>query len=304
MGHRDSPLVLVSLGADPELFLRDHKTKEPVPSIGYIKGTKHNPEPVEKLGQGFAIQEDNVMVEFNIPPCHNQIDFDKSIGMMLKYLEKYFIKMNYDLDISASMLFKPEQLNHPQAQVMGCDPDYDAWHRRQNPPPDEEIARKGLRSAGGHIHVGVERFDGDDLTGRDRELLVRAMDICLGIPAFFVDPDNRRKELYGRPGAFRPKSYGVEYRTLSNFWINSSENRKWVWKATEKAVELVHLIPDLLTGPLNNLSDAMAKNNKPLLLHMYSMIGKSPIPPGFAEITKPATISKNIKSKNPDNILF
>ncbi len=49
------------------------------------------------------------------------------------------------------------------------------------------------------------------------------MDAVLGIPAILLDDGLLRKQLYGKAGAFRPKEYGVEYRSLSNFWVFSPE---------------------------------------------------------------------------------
>jgi hypothetical protein len=38
--------------------------------------------------------------------------------------------------------------------------------------------------------------------------------------------------LYGAPGSFRPKSFGVEYRPLSNAWLNSPEIAQQVYAIT------------------------------------------------------------------------
>jgi hypothetical protein len=46
-----------------------------------------------------------------------------------------------------------------------------------------------------------------------------------------------RKKLYGKAGAFRPKSYGVEYRTLSNFWIFEEKYIDWVYSAVESSLQ-------------------------------------------------------------------
>lgn len=46
-----------------------------------------------------------------------------------------------------------------------------------------------------------------------------------------------RRELYGKAGAFRPTSYGVEYRTLSNFWLRRKEYMQWVYAQTHRAFE-------------------------------------------------------------------
>jgi hypothetical protein len=47
-------------------------------------------------------------------------------------------------------------------------------------------------------------------------------DLLCGIPSVLIDRDpnvaNRRKQ-YGRAGDYRYQPHGIEYRTLSNFWI-------------------------------------------------------------------------------------
>ena len=35
----------------------------------------------------------------------------------------------------------------------------------------------------------------------------------------------------------RFKPYGLEYRTLSNFWVFSDSLNKWVWDSTERALD-------------------------------------------------------------------
>jgi hypothetical protein len=55
----------------------------------------------------------------------------------------------------------------------------------------------------------------------------------------------KRRGLYGKRGAYRPKSYGVEYRTLSNFWVGHPALCDWAWRATAKAID------DAMTNRLN-----------------------------------------------------
>ena len=40
----------------------------------------------------------------------------------------------------------------------------------------------------------------------------------MGLPAVRRDSQDKRRKLYGQAGRFRPTSYGIEYRTLSNYW--------------------------------------------------------------------------------------
>ena len=51
-------------------------------------------------------------------------------------------------------------------------------------------------------------------------IMVKSMDVLLGAGSCFYDKDRKRRQLYGKAGAFRPKAYGVEYRSLSNAWLS------------------------------------------------------------------------------------
>lgn len=67
----------------------------------------------------------------------------------------------------------------------------------------------------GHIHLGYNDIE-VPFNGRihkykvdeQRARIVQAMDLFIGIPSVIMEPDNKRKELYGQAGAFRPKPYG------------------------------------------------------------------------------------------------
>ena len=50
------------------------------------------------------------------------------------------------------------------------------------------------------------------------------MDYTLGLDSLLLDSDTRRRSMYGRAGSFRFKEYGIEYRTLSNFWIKNNKS--------------------------------------------------------------------------------
>lgn len=219
-----SKKLLFTLGADPELFLRSQEGLY-ISSIGKFGGTKQQPKNV---GKGCAIQEDNVAVEFNIPPARSLLEFDESLQYSLNVLQERAKELNLMLAIDASAEFSPEQLASPQAKEFGCEPDFNAWTMQQNPRPT--AVNQSLRSCGGHVHVGT------DLNIID---VIRAMDLFLGCPSTIMDKDTRRRELYGKAGAFRNKPYGGEYRALSNYWLKSSDTIKWVYDQTERALNWV-----------------------------------------------------------------
>jgi len=84
----------------------------------------------------------------------------------------------------------------------------------------------------GHIHIGYSDHN-MDLNMR----IIQSMDLFLGVPSILLDTDEDRRKMYGKAGEFRHKSYGVEYRVLSNFWLQSEEHVEWVFKNIYRALE-------------------------------------------------------------------
>jgi hypothetical protein len=222
-------MYVTALGADPETFLMD-STGKFISSVGLIGGSKDAPRPIDD--EGNAVQEDNVTVEFNIPACLNVEDFKKHIKKNKDWITQQAAKFGLVPCIKPSAVFDDDQLDTEAAKTFGCEPDFNAWRDgRINPRPSAD--NPNLRSCGGHVHIQLL----DDRI--DHLAVVRAMDLFVGCLMLEFDNDTGRRELYGKAGAFRKKSYGLEYRTASNKWIESDERIQWVWDQTEKALEFV-----------------------------------------------------------------
>ena len=227
-------MSLVRIGSDPETFLRDAAGKY-ISSVGLIGGSKDEPMPI---GNGCSVQEDNVTVEFNTPPTNDPQEFVNAINYNLDWISNRAAELGLSVVFDPSAVFERDQLTTAGALTFGCDPDFNAWDfGSANPRPKSR--NKALRSAGGHIHIEAPELDKLELT--------KAMDLFVGVPMLEFDTDSRRRELYGKAGAFRPKSYGIEYRTASNAWLQSDDTKRWAFDQTQKAVEFVRSgkqIPD------------------------------------------------------------
>ena len=120
----------------------------------------------------------------------------------------------------------------------------------------------------GHISIGW-----DDFT-QDQQLdIIKAMDATLGLESVLLDDDTERKKLYGKAGCFRFREYGIEYRSLSNFWIKNDESLNWAWNTTMKAIELVNSGKIEEVKELGNyIVEAINTNNKELAQELLNKI--------------------------------
>lgn len=218
-----------TLGCDPEVLLVTQDGVKYISSVGLIGGSKDMPRPIDE--EGNAVQEDNVSVEFNTPPCKSAADFILHINKNKEWITARAATLGLQMVIKPSAVFDEDQLQTPEAQTFGCEPDFCAWtDGEQNPRP--AAVNKNLRSCGGHIHVGLTEDD-------DMLMVVKAMDLFVGCMMLEFDDDKGRRELYGKAGAFRKKNYGVEYRTASNRWIETDDRIQWAWDQTDKALAFV-----------------------------------------------------------------
>lgn len=237
------PMEGITFGCDPELFIVDSKGEFVCPD-GIIPGTKDEPYPVPKG----AVQQDGMAAEFNINPVDNYHDFEDSIKTVMKEMEK-FLPDGYRYACVPSAVFSEAEWERASEKTkqLGCSPDFNAWTGSPNPPPaDEENPR--LRCAGGHLHYGWT--NDADMSNAQHILacrdLVKQLDWFLGGWSIRLDKDDLRRRLYGKAGAMRFKPYGVEYRTLSNFWLANPSRRKAVWNRMNSAIWAMRasFIPD------------------------------------------------------------
>lgn len=216
------------LGADPETFVGDANGVRSI--IDKIGGTKDCPMPLFDLGDGFAVQEDNVALEFNIPASDSKAAFIHNMNKATGFLEQ-MIKDMHGLHFvkDAAVSFPESEMSDPRSWLFGCEPDYNCWTGKANPKP--KAKDKFLRSCGGHVHIGVD--------GLDADWIGKGCDLVLGVPSVLMDKDTLRKELYGKAGAIRYKKYGVEYRVLSNFWMHSDKTMEWVYDGVDRVLNMV-----------------------------------------------------------------
>ncbi len=241
----------IILGSDPEIWAK--KEDVIVCADGLVKGTKMNPHVVE----GGAIQVDGFALEYNTDPAATLAEWEAN---HLKVQKAMLDRLDgYTLGFEATAVFSDEDFNAApeDAKVMGCEPDYNAYTKRANPKPNGDVT---FRTAGGHIHIGWgENFDiNSDFHLGECRALVRVLDLFLGLPSILMDDDWQRRQLYGAAGAFRPKSYGLEYRTLSNFWTATPLLRAWAYNNTLAAIKYAANV----NNPIYNVSEYINNNNK------------------------------------------
>ncbi|AUG88434.1 COOH.NH2 ligase [Vibrio phage Vp_R1] len=200
--------------------------------LGYSKNSKMYIE-----GAPFRFQEDNVLLEFDIDPASNFVTFNSYISKAIESAKEIASGHGMSIGKMCSHIYSEEELaNFAQsAFVFGCDADYNVLTGRKNRIPR---ASAGLRSAGGHVHLGFDISDdfGDKFVETQMNVGI-ACDYFLGLHSIMEDSDKRRREIYGKAGAVRFKDYGIEYRTLSNYWIFSDEKRKAIYLRSQSAVE-------------------------------------------------------------------
>lgn len=257
----------VTIGSDPEMFLFDNSTKTVVSSIGLIPGVKGNAWVDPSWKPGFGLETDNILVEFNIPPCTNKIDFVENIFFMKNYIRQ-FVKQfnnNYDVRCEASFMVPENQLQSDEAKLLGCSVDYNVYTEEPNPKPEGN--KTNLRSGGFHIHVGYNNPNVQTSLN-----MIKYLDAFLGVPSVIYDTDTRRRALYGKAGCFRLTAYGFEYRVISSHFLKTKTLVRFVWDQTAKAIaafnsEKILPEPAQVIDAINNSNIELAKK----LIDVYNL---------------------------------
>lgn len=220
------------IGADPEVFAYDKTRGQFISAHGLIPGTKAEPY---KVNDG-AVQVDGMALEFNIVPDSNIETVWQRIVHVRKTMEA-MLPANIETKAEPSVTFVSEVFDQapPHAKELGCEPDFSAYTFSHN-VIDTSAKNSRHRTASGHIHLGwtsgVNPLSPEHIVKCGQ--MVQQLDSVVGAICVLIEGTGgrRRRKLYGALGAFRPKPYGLEYRTPANNWIRDEKRAALVLEAT------------------------------------------------------------------------
>lgn len=215
----------MTLGSDPEFFFEK-------------KGKIIGAEKVLRYAMKNIIV-DGVQGELNPPAytCRAQMG-----GGMKEILSRLYAIVEQDPELkinwNTTVKIEKEELDtlSDKAKVFGCAPSMNADGETGSPTAD--ASEYLYRSAGGHIHIGTSSGL-PQLAMRDPLRLVNVLDILVGNTCVLIDRDpgsKKRREMYGRAGEFRLPTHGLEYRVLSNFWLQNYALMSFVMGMARSAV--------------------------------------------------------------------
>lgn len=211
------------VGVDVEGFVYNNATDRYVPCVGLVPGTKDHPHQLDDLRKGYCIQEDNVMVEFNIPPQKTARNFESALVDVRAAVDA-MLPEDHMAVYCPSVKFSPKDLMSEQAQTIGCDPDFDAY--KGGSIRTELPALSNYRGAGGHIHIGGD-FQCPDFVA------ALFADVTIGIQNGITgNKRDARTSWYGQPGIYRPKPYGIEWRSPSSHWMSMGDYYSYIGSST------------------------------------------------------------------------
>lgn len=212
----------ITFGSDPELLIVDDNN-DPKSAIDIIHGSPD--DRVTILGHQFYY--DNVLAECAVKPGSSKKEvlnnFKECLGIYADIVKPY------KLSVTACVDFPADQLNNEIARKAGCAIDSCAYELKMKDPPKDLIKNGNMRSCGGHIHLGSELLASD---GPEPILAIYMLDLFIGVSSLHLDRDPtslRRRLIYGKAGRYRSKDYGLEYRSLGNFWLMSPKMTELIY---------------------------------------------------------------------------
>lgn len=231
----------IYLGTDPELFFEQDGEiigAEKVLPEGGISGAS---------GVGKVII-DGIQAELNPAPSHCREVLATNIARCLFSLKAVADQKKVKLSFKQTVQISQKEMDSlsDKSKQFGCSKSENA-HQKDLTTGVKDGATYFYRSAGGHIHIGMPRTT--DMYSetykafkKEPERLVQMLDIIVGNFCVLIDRDEGnklRRQTYGRAGEFRLPPHGLEYRTLSNFWLQNYTLMSLVFSLARLAVSIV-----------------------------------------------------------------
>lgn len=299
----------IYMGADPEFFFRPTKKRNIIGSEKVIDKDKGvDVKSLHNTMVRSAIICDGVQGELNIAPSSCRAYVGNQIRECFVVLDRHLKKTDVVADFRplAKITKKEMQSLSPQSKIFGCSPSYNAW---EMPPevPIEDInpAEYRIRTAGGHLHLGS---NDRNLTKWMKDNIVRTIKMCdyiVGNTCVLLDRDEgqtERRKTYGRAGEYRIQDWGLEYRTLSNFWLRSYQLMSFVMGLARETLCLTKQGHDerfFKAVDMNDIVLAINTNDFDLAMHNFQKFV-----PLFKEIVPASENQFPINGNDMDDFLW
>jgi hypothetical protein len=250
-----SPLqnMMPYLGCDPEFFFK--VAGKVVGAELFLPTDGFKPEGAVGINDSYTTAPgssrpkviiDGVQAELNPRPNTCRANLANEIAGIFKALKAELDAKGsaVEVDFSQSVTIDKEELTKldEKNQKFGCTPSFSAHKDSSAKLETVDPLTHLQRSAGGHIHVGVNNYTNiAHRIATAPEEVVTILDIVCGNTCVLVDRDPgnvKRRELYGRAGEYRLPPHGIEYRTLSNFWLTSYELMSLAFGLARMSIEI------------------------------------------------------------------
>lgn len=303
-------------GCDPEFFLKkDGKivgSEKYIPEEGITRYPEHRDYYSNEIipAEGpITVIRDGIQVEINPEPSFCRELLQENIERTFHRLNDEVLSKNPDVsvDYSVTVDITKEEMDSlsEKSKTFGCTPSYNLYDTRADVGV-KDASKYFSRSAGGHIHIGGHKNAGESSVSveflQNPARIIPVLDLIVGNTCVLVDRDpgnKKRRETYGRAGEYRLPKHGIEYRTLSNFWLRDYALMSMVfglvrqailivWKSNEEhdyAKELMSMVN------IDDVRNAINNNDRELALKNFNKIKDFMIEIGRSQRDTPDVLS-------------
>ncbi len=263
----------IRFGCDPEFFFSKN---------GKIIGAdKVLPEKgLDIHWRQSSVIIDGVQAELNPAPSFCRQVLANNIVASFRLLKEHISEKNVGIDFKQTIELTQSELDgmSKKSKKFGCAPSRNAYRGSSKITVNPEIYK--YRSAGGHIHIGHNgEYDVIEAL-KNPTRIVRMFDLIVGNTCVLIDRDPaniERRKVYGKAGEYRMPKHGIEYRTLSNFWLRSYPLMSLVMGLSRVAISFVVSGYDkelLELVDMKEVRTAINENDFKLALKNYKKIEK------------------------------
>jgi hypothetical protein len=291
-------------GTDPEVFVYSDLVQtaygnlpEIIPPAALVEdyGMKMNLINEKKVlisGNGFQWSEDGAAIEMQIDPQESIRGFfqtvNRGINTLTQTLTPYGLKVwsNPLGYFNLEKYWKNRGEEFQMCVIFGCDPDefpmkyYELGLENSDHTKQLDVSTHEFRYGGAHIHIQAPEsnptiyFDNWDIAAICFDFFAGMLNTTLKKKEEIKVYERARLQYYGKPGRIRlqiydaeNEVYGIEYRVMSNHWINNFPKTRSLLFTLDLAATVVendgmkfvehieYLIPEMYKALINSDAD-------------------------------------------------